>query len=241
MMTTAAQCARYEGMGRPPRRFAPGYPAHVIHRGNNRQDTFHCESDFRYLWRSLRDASIRFEVEVNAYVFMTNHVHLMLTPGDRGSVSRMMHWASRRYAGYFNERYGRTGHCWEGRFHSSLITQERYLLACHRYIDMNPVRAGIARHPADYAWSSHRFYAFGDTNDLLTPHSALLELGIDDATRRMSYQGLFREVLDPQLIEAIRSGVNSGTPVGERVRRGPRGKSESVPGTNTGLFVPGTN
>ena len=193
------------------------------------------------MWRSLRDASKRFEVDVNAFVFMTNHVHLLLTPGDGGSISRMMHWASRRYAGYFNERHGRTGHCWEGRFHSSLITQERYLLACHRYIDMNPVRAGLVEHPSDYAWSSHRFYACGEVNELITAHSALLELGIDDATRRLSYQALFRDVLDPQTIEAIRSSVNSGAPVGETVRRGPRRKREFVPGTNADLFVPGTN
>ena len=193
------------------------------------------------MWRSLKDASIHFGVEVNAYVFMTNHVHLMLTPGDRGSISRMMHWTARRYAGYFNERYGRTGHCWAGRYRSSLITQERYLFACHRYIDMNPVRAGIVRHPADYAWSSHRFYAFGDANELVTPHSVILETGINDATRRMSYQALFRDVLEVELLEAIRDSANCGYPIGEAVRRGPRSVAEFVPGTNVGLFVPGTN
>jgi putative transposase len=219
-------------MGRPKRVFAPGYPAHIVHRGNNRQDVFHCESDFRYMWRSLRDASVHFEVDVNAYVFMTNHVHLMLTPGNRGCISRMMHWMARRYAGYFNKRYGRTGHCWEGRFHSSLITQERYVLACHRYIDMNPVRAGMVGHPADYAWSSHRFHAFGEMNELVTPHSALLELGANEATRRMSYHALFRDVLEPELLEKIRDSVNCGYPIGEVVRRGPRRKTEFVPGTN---------
>ena len=240
MMTTAAHRVRYEGMGRPPRRFAPGYPAHVIHRGNNREDIFHCESDFRYLWRSLKDASAHFEVDINAYVFMTNHVHLILTPGDRGSVSRMMHWTARRYAGYFNQRYGRTGHCWGGRFRSFLITEERYLLECHRYLDMNPVRAGLVRHPADYAWTSHRFYAFGEMNELVTPHSALQELGIDEATRRMSYHALFRDVLDPELLKKIRKSVNSGCPIGESVRRRRRRKAEMVPGTNVCLSVPGT-
>jgi putative transposase len=241
MMTTAAHGARYEGMGRPPRRFAPGYPAHVIHRGNNRQDIFHCESDFRYLWRSLREASAHFEVDINAYVFMTNHVHLILTPRDNGSISRMMHWVARRYAGYFNQRYERTGHCWGGRFRSFLITEERYLLECHRYIDLNPVRAELVRHPADYAWSSHRFYAFGDMNDLVTPHSALEEMGLNDATRRMSYQALFRDAFDPTLLKAIRSSVKSGRPIGEKARRRPRRKPQFVPGTNVGLFVPGTN
>jgi len=239
-LTTAAREVRYEVMGRPRRCFAPGYPAHVIHRGNNRQDVFHCESDFRYLWRSLKEASAGFEVDINAYAFMTNHVHLILTPGDRGCVSRMMHWTARRYAGYFNQRYGRTGHCWGGRFRSFLITQENYLLECHRYIDMNPVRAGLVRHPADYAWSSHRFYAFGEMNDLVTPHSALLELGINDATRRMSYHALFRDGLDPGLLEEIRRSVNSGYPIGESVDRGRPRRPEIVPGTNIGLFVPGT-
>jgi putative transposase len=240
MMTTATHRTRYEVMGRPPRCFAPGYPAHVIHRGNNREDIFHCESDFRYLWRSLKEASTHFEVDINAYVFMTNHVHLILTPGDRGSISRMMHWTARRYAGYFNQRYGRTGHCWGGRFRSFLITEERYLLECHRYIDMNPVRARLVRHPADYAWSSHRFYALGEMNDLVIRHSALLELGIDDVTRRMSYHALFRDVLDPALLEEIRRSVNSGRPIGERARRRRRRRSVIVPGTNVGLLVPGT-
>jgi len=143
-------------MARSPRQFVPGYPSHLTHRGNNRQRIFHCEGDYRFLWRCIKEASDEHRVAVNAYVFMSNHLHLLMTPEEEGvAISRAMHSASRRYAGYFNHRYERTGTLWEGRFHASLVTTDKYLITCHRYIDLNPVRAGLAAGPELYAWSSH--------------------------------------------------------------------------------------
>jgi putative transposase len=227
-------------MGRPTRRFEPGLPTHVVNRGNGRQPIFSCEADYRFLWQCLLEASTRFEVAVNAYVFMTNHFHLLLTPNERDSISRMMHWAVWKYSGRFNARYQRTGTLWEGRFRASLITSERYFFACHRYIDLNPVRAGIAGHPADYAWSSHRFYAYGERNPLITSHEAMVDLGFDDATRRTAYQGMFETPLEEETLMEIRASTNASCPIGTKPRRGRRSK-EFVPGTNSRIFVPGTN
>ena len=151
---------------------------------------------------------------MNAYVFMTNHVHLLLTPGESSSISRAMHSASRRYAGYFNQRYQRTGTLWEGRFHASLVMTEQYLLTCHRYIDLNPVRAGLATIPELYPWSSHRFYTMGESNPLITPHPAIAALGRNEGSLRKAYQGLFARPLEEAELEAIRSASRSGRAIG---------------------------
>jgi putative transposase len=220
-------------MGRPARIFVPGYPSHVTQRGNDGQDTFRCESDYRFLWRCLRKAAARYGVAVNSYVFMTNHVHLLLTPDEPRSVSRMMHWVTRTYSGYFNARYERSGALWQGRFRASLVKRDQYFLACHRYIDLNPVRAGLVRRPADYAWSSHRHYALGEANPLITPHRAMSQLGTDAEGRRRSYAALFDEPLSEDVLRAIRNGTKSGRELGCEVRRGPR-RRVFVPGTNQG-------
>src|SRR5438046_949751 len=166
-------------MTRHHRRFEAGYPAHVVHRGNNGEIVFRQEADFRVYWACLKEAVERCGVDVNAYVFMSNHVHLLLTPSSHAAISRAMHSVSRRYARYFNARYGRKGTLWQERFFASLITTDKYLLACHRYIDMNPVRAGMAVDPASYDWSSHRCHALGEDNPLVSPHRTLVSLAGD--------------------------------------------------------------
>jgi putative transposase len=207
-------------MGRPIRQFVAGYPVHVMQRGNDRQDVFRCESDFRFMWTSLKKASEDFAVAVNAYVFMTNHVHLMLTPRDESSISKMMQWTQRRYCRYFNTRYERTGTLWEGRFRASVITRDEYLLNCHRYIDMNPVRARIVSAPRDYAWSSHRFYADAEPNPLVNAHDGLSCLGDDEESRRQGYANLFALPLGRGALEEIRACAKSGRPIGQPARRG---------------------
>jgi putative transposase len=208
-------------MPRPPRNFVAGYPVHLVHRGNNRQDIFRCEKDFRVLRHFLKEAASKFEVAVNAYVLMTNHIHLMLTPVDEVGISRAMHSASRRYAGYFNAAYARTGTLWEGRFHASLIPEDRYLLACHRYIDMNPVRAGLVDRPDRYPWSSYRHYAHGEEDSIVTGHGALDLLGITPVSRRMAYRGLFEDASVERDIAAIREAISGCRRVnGDWARRG---------------------
>ena len=201
-------------MARSPRQFVPGYPSHVTHRGNNRQRIFHCEGDYRFFWRCIKEAADELEVAVNAYVFMSNHMHLLLTPVESSAISRAMHSASRRYAGYFNNRYGRTGTLWEGRFHASLVTTDHYLLACHRYIDLNPVRGGLATVPEMYPWSSHRYYSMGEFNPLVTPHPGLEVLGHDETARRRAYRGLVAQPLEDAELEAIRKAARRGCAIG---------------------------
>ena len=202
-------------MGRPIRQFVSGFPVHVVHRGNDRQAIFRCPADYRFLSRCLRDAAEEYRVAVNAYVFMTNHLHLLLTPRGTPAISPMIQKAAGIYARYFNTRYQRTGTLWEGRFRASLVTRDAYLLACHRYIDLNPVRARIVSVPEDYAWSSHRFYAYGEPNPLVSQHPALSILGNDETVRRRGYLALFEKPFDGAELNAIRDSTKSCRPMGE--------------------------
>jgi len=207
-------------MGRPRRNFVPGKPVHVTQRGNNRQIVFRCEADCRYLWRCLREASDLHSVDVNAYVFMPNHIHLLLTPGELGGIARFMHAATRRYAGYFNKRYERTGTLWEGRYRPSRVITDRYFLNCHRYIDSNPVRSMMAAHPGDYAWSSYRFYALGESNSLVRAHDAMLSVDDDPAKRQSFYRALFAKPLEDDDLKVIRACTQAGRDMGDPPRRG---------------------
>ena len=173
-------------------------------------------------------ASAEFDVAVNAYVFMTNHVHLLLTPRDKSSISRMMQWATRKYTVYFNARYQRTGTLWEGRFRASIIKRDEYLLTCHRYIDMNPVRARIVSVPGDYAWSSHRFYAHGEPDSLVKEHPALSCLGETHEARRRRYSALFERPMTANELKYIRECANSGRPIGEPAGRRGRPRRNGV-------------
>jgi putative transposase len=224
-------------MARSPRHFVPGYPSHVTHRGNNRQRIFHCEGDYRFLWNCIKEAAGEHRVAVNAYVFMGNHVHLLMTPDDPTAISRAMHSASRRYAGYFNKRYERTGTLWEGRFHASLVKTDSYFLTCHRYIDQNPLRAGLARVPEQYPWSSHRFYSMGEVNPLVTAHHAISVLGESDESRRRAYQALVSRPLDAVDLECVRKACRSGRPIGEDVPRIEGRSKKIVPDTNSNLYL----
>jgi putative transposase len=153
---------------------------------------------------------------IHAYVFMTNHVHLLATGSDASSVARALQMLGRRYVSYFNYLHERTGTLWEGRYHSSPIEADRYLLACHRYVEMNPVRANIVPDPLDFLWSSHRCLAAGRSDDLVTPHKTYIALAADPAMRLLRYRHLFDENLDPRTIGRIRDALNSGLALGSR-------------------------
>jgi putative transposase len=199
---------------RKPRFFLPGVPAHVVQRGNNRQPTFFADEDYRAYLGWLGEAARRYGCAVHAYVLMTNHVHLLVTPEARGSVSRMMQYVGRRYVPYVNRAYGRSGTLWEGRFKSAPIDSEAYLLVCSRYIEMNPVRAGIAATPVDYPWSSYHANALGREDRLVSPHPVLLALAGDANARCAAYRALFRGPVDDRQLGAIRSALQTGTPLG---------------------------
>jgi putative transposase len=192
-------------MARLPRFDLAGVPQHVVQRGNNRLPCFLDDEDRQRYLQCLRQALSRFGCRLHAYVLMSNHAHLLLTPDEAGGVSRLMHTFARNYVGSFNGRHGRTGTLWEGRFKSCLVDSERYFLTCSRYIELNPVRAWMVAQPNEYAWSSYRAQAGGDADPLLTPHSTYLALGTDPASRASAYRALFAEVLPHELVEEIRS------------------------------------
>ena len=179
-------------MARLPRLTLPGYPHHVIQRGNNRQPIFVSSSDRQLLLDLLDENAKKFEVAIHAYVLMGNHFHLLATPQTTDGLPQMMQALGRRYVRLFNDSQGRTGTLWEGRYKSTLIQTDRYLLACMAYIDLNPVRAGLVAHMANYPWSSYGHYAGARTDKLITPHPLYWELGNTPFAREAAYADLVR-------------------------------------------------
>lgn len=184
---------------------------HIVQRGNNRQQCFHVTKDREVYLRWLESSAKRYSVNVHAYVLMTNHVHLLVTPSSVSAPSRMMQQLGRKYVPYFNSRYQRSGTLWEGRFRSSLIDTDYYLLACYRYIELNPVRARAVSSPSAYRWSSYRANALGMSSPLITPHDVWNRLGNDPEERQENYRRLFDEKVDEQM---FRKGYRKGLPVG---------------------------
>ena len=201
-------------MPRKPRFFVPGLPVHAIQRGNNRQAVFFCDEDCREYLGWLKLGVEKYACQVHAYVLMTNHVHLLLTPERRDSLSGLFQYVGRHYVSYVNRTYSRTGTLWEGRYKASLIQDDGYLLTCSRYIELNPVRAGMVSLPEQYPWSSYRANGLGENNPLLAQHRLYQQLGVDDNLRQQAYRALFKFNLDAEALEAVRACLQSGTPLG---------------------------
>ncbi len=201
-------------MPRKPRFFLPDIPAHLVQRGNNRQAVFFAENDYRVYLGWLGEAAERNDCAIHAYVLMTNHVHLLVTPKDAAAISRMMQSVGQRYVPYVNHEYGRSGTLWEGRFKASLVQAQSYLLACYRYIEFNPVRAGMVAAPGDYPWSSYRCNALGERNPLIATHPDYRALGDSATERQAAYRDLFTAHLDPILLEQMHACLQTGTPFG---------------------------
>ena len=201
-------------MARPPRLDLPGVAQHVIQRGNNRAACFFCDADRRFYLKCIRDAAERRACEVHAYALMTNHVHLLVTPLEAGCVGAMLQDVGRRYVRVINTLHGRTGTLWEARYRSSLIDSENYLLACQRYIELNPVRAGLASDPATFFWSSHAHYLGSRPNALITEHPVYRQLGATPAERQQAYRALFGSALDERVMASIRDAINANSALG---------------------------
>ena len=201
-------------MPRQSRLVLPGVAVHVIQRGNNRHQCFFREGDYVLYLLHLRELARKYECAVHAYCLMTNHVHLLLTPAAPDAVSVLMRDLGQRYVQYVNRAYGRTGTLWEGRYRSCIAESARYVLACYRYIELNPVRAGIVNEPGNYAWSSHRANADGEDDRLTTPHPEFLALGSEHGLRRQAYGRLFHDALEPSLVQAIREATRGDYPLG---------------------------
>jgi len=201
-------------MPRKRRFFLPGIPVHVVQRGNNREAVFFDDDDYLSYLDWLAQAAGEHGCAVHAYVLMTNHVHLLLTPTDYKSISATLQAVGRRFVPYINHCYGRTGTLWEGRFKASLVQDEGYLLTCYRYIEMNPVRAQMVEKPQDYRWSSYRANALGEGDLLVAPHPIYRSLGATGRAREAVYRGLFETQLDAEAIGDVRACLQTGTPLG---------------------------
>ncbi|MCC6193056.1 MAG: transposase [Burkholderiales bacterium] len=231
-------------MPRLPRFFLPSVPLHVIQRGNNRTAIFRDAPDFAFMCSWMLRAARRHRVAIHAYVLMTNHMHVLGTPESPTSMPKMMQSLGRAYVRYFNETYERTGTLFEGRYKAGIVDDERYLLSCMRYIELNPVRAGLARAPADYPWSSFGTNACGTHDPLVTPHPVYFGLDRDERVRSRRYQELFGSALPEADIAAIRDATQNGWAAGsaafrkrvtafarrsERLPKGPKRAVKSVP------------
>jgi len=201
-------------MPRRARLYLPNVPLHVIQRGNNRQACFFTDQDYPFYLDNLAQASHNTGCQIHAYVLMTNHVHLLLSSSQPQGVGDMMKMLGQRYVQYVNRAYRRSGTLWEGRFRSCPTQEDAYLLTCMRYIELNPVRAGMVEHPGDYRWSSYRANAQGEASALLTPHPLYLALDRDDAARQIAYRELFRNELDPGMVDQIRAATNGNFALG---------------------------
>jgi putative transposase len=206
-------------MPRHARFVLPDVPVHVIQRGHNRSPCFFAAEDYAFYLRELERLAVHSGCAVHAYCLMTNHVHLLLTPATAAGCGLLMKHLGQRYAQHVNRAYRRSGTLWEGRFRSCLTQTEHYLLACYRYIELNPVRAGMVRHPGDYPWSSYRRNTGSGTRmdkvDIaIVPHPCYLALGGDAAARRGAYRKLCNLALDKAVVDEIRLATNGGFVLG---------------------------
>ncbi len=229
-------------MARQPRIDLAGFPQHILQRGNNRSDCFFQDGDYRQYLDFLKAAAEKFDCQVHAYVLMRNHIHLLATGATNGAISSLMQSLGRQYVGYVNQTYRRTGTLWEGRFRSALIESERYLLACSRYIELNPVRAGMVHDPDDYTWSSYHHHTSKRRVRWVKDHEIYRQLGRNHTTRAAAYRELVKMGLTEVEIKAIRDHTNKGRVLGSegfqarigsmlqrRVAIMPRGRPRKIP------------
>lgn len=202
-------------MARLPRLTLPGFPHHIIQRGNNRQAIFASAADYQTLLDLLDASARKFGVAIHAYVLMANHFHLLATPPSTDALSQMMQAVGRRYVRYFNDTQKRSGTLWEGRYRSTVIQAERYLLPCMAYMDINPVRAGVAAQARDYLWSSHGHYIGQRIDKLITPHSLVWELGNTPFAREAAYAERVHEGLSPVQQAALTDSALRGWALGD--------------------------
>lgn len=207
-------------MARQPRYNVPGYAQHVIQRGNNRQVCFYQDDDYRVYLARLKQYAQQHGVQVHAFVLMTNHAHLLLTPQCESGISLLMQALGRFYVQYVNKTYGRTGTLWEGRYKATLVDDDYYALAVSRYIELNPVRARMVEHPAQYPWSSFQAHALGKAIQLWQPHASYLALGSNEGQRQQAYLNLFDQPFSDKALAEIRYASNKGWVLGnERFKK----------------------
>ncbi|MBS0294317.1 MAG: transposase [Proteobacteria bacterium] len=223
-------------MARLPRLTLAGYPHHIIQRGNNRQLIFADRQDFETMLSLLAENAQKFRVAVHAYVLMDNHFHLLATPATDEALPKMMQAVGRSYVRYFNDRHGRSGTLWEGRYRATLIESERYMLACMAYIDLNPVRAGMVGQALDWPWSSHAHYLGQRSDVLVTPHALYWALGNTPFAREAAYAELVQAGISGAEQAALTDAALRGWALGgadfvaDLQKKSPRRVSKAKPG-----------
>ncbi len=224
-------------MARLPRLIVPNQPHHVIQRGAGQQAVFLDSDDHTIFLKYLKEASRHFKVLIHAYVLMPNHIHLLASPSDQTGMARMMQWIGRFYVPYFNHKYDRVGTLWQGRYKAAVVDSERYFLLCARYIELNPVRAGLAMQPEEYRWSSYRHHVGMQHDSLIAEHTLFWALGNTPFAREASYRHLVEEAIPKAEVEALTEATLKGWAIGsdqfkarlekqshQRVRPGRRGR-----------------
>src|SRR4051812_17873506 len=217
-------------MPRTARLIVPDVAVHVVQRAHDRADCFFQEADYHAYLDALREYAMKFDCRVHAYCLMTNHVHLLLTPTEPTGCAQLMKHVAQRYSKRVNLRHGRSGTLWEGRFHSGLAANEHYALACYRYIDLNPVRAGLVQRAADYRWSSYRANTCAQLEHFLSPHATYLAIANAAPERAAGYAALCDTSLEQTVMEDIRKATRGGCSMGAPRRL--RGRPPTQDGEN---------
>jgi putative transposase len=201
-------------MPRAARLVVPDVSLHVVHRGHDRADCFFDEADYLSYLVALGTYAARFGCGVHAYCLMTNHVHLLLTPGDANGCALLMKHLAQRHSKRINAKLGRTGTLWEGGYYSGLVDTDEFAVACYRYIELNPVRAAMVKHPSIYPWSSYSANVLSNQHSFVRPHASFLALGLEDESRVAAYQALCDQPLKQEVIDEIRRATYGGQRMG---------------------------
>jgi putative transposase len=201
-------------MPHPIRIKLEGLPQYILQRGNNNQPCFFADADYRFYRDCLYDASVKYRCRIHAYVLMEKHVHMLITPESPISIAKCLQSVGRRYVQYINYTYQRTGTLWEGRYKSSLVDVNHYLLACCCYQEAIPVLAGLVDHPAKYPWSSFRYNGLGIKDLLVTQHDHYKALGSTHKEQTLAYHSLYQRQLTRDMIEQITRSVQFGRVIG---------------------------
>jgi putative transposase len=202
-------------MARLPRYSIINQPQHIIQQGRDGQQIFFEDQDYQYFHDCLDAAAYNYQLEVHAYVLMPDHVHILATPGNMDSISRTTQSIGRNYVQYFNECYSGNGTLWEGRYRATVVESRQYLLACSRYIELNPVRNGLVSKPADYRWSSYAHNALGKFDEMITAHKQYQQLGDDDKSRVKAYRAMFKQKLGAEMVQEITDATLKGWVLGD--------------------------
>jgi len=202
-------------MGRLPRLIFTGLIYHVVNRGNSRQKVFLDEADFEKYWELLKRYKKQYSFKLYHYVLMNNHIHLLLESSEKGTISKIMQGVTISHTRYFNNKYDNIGHVWQGRFKSPVIEKDSYLLQCGRYVELNPVRAKIVQEPGEYRWSSYRFYAYGESNELLDEDPLYETFGKEKVDREKEYRGFIKDGIPDDVLNHIRYSITSDHILGE--------------------------